>query len=290
MKRLAIALGGLLTASASAQIPDVKLHLDAIGSLRFQRNGNSDFRYYSAFGQYSTVSLQFELEPGFTGFLAQKLDRIRNDGDRDSVDQAYVEDEGIWRIGKQYLPFGSGQVLRETGMAVRGDTTLIFEQLPLRMALVDSGQERQRGFIGRMGTNLGMSVAVGRHFGINGTALTQIRRPEDAPGEGRGWRNVLGFDARQRFGAVDLRGEIVLLRDGETAADADTSILDASAYWVINGFADLTLGYTREANSRTDFLRAVAEIETTENLWLRPFVRMKSGRVWDYGVELRFKL
>jgi hypothetical protein len=290
MRKVAVALGLGAAAIAPAQIPDVKVRLDAVMSYRQDLNGASKVRYYSVFGRHGTAALMFTLEPGFTAFLSQKLERIPNDADRDSLDEAYVEDEGIWRVGKQYLPFGSGNILRESVMAARADTTLVLEELPIRMAVVDGGTGRQRGIVARLGTNLGASIAAGEHFGINGTALTQIRRPEESPGRGRGWRRAFGFDGTLRYGDVDVRAEAVILRDGHTSLDENLAIFDVAARLVPGPFSEFTLGYTKETRTGRDFLRAVAEVEATENVSLRPFVRMRGGRLWDLGIEVRVRL
>src|SRR5207253_1549758 len=120
--------------------------------------------------------------------ISQKFAKIPNDPDRDLLDQYYLEDEGIWRIGKQYLPFGSGRFLHESVLAVRGDTQLVLEGLPIVAAAVDNGKGRQRGFVGRIGSRLGLSFALGSHFGINATSFTLVRRPEDSPGVGHGYK------------------------------------------------------------------------------------------------------
>jgi hypothetical protein len=279
-----------MAAIAPAQIPDVKVRLDAVLSYVTERDGDAKIRYYSLFGRHGTAALIFQLEPGFTGFLSQKLERIPNDPDRDSVDEAYIEDEGIWRVGKQYLPFGSGNILRESVVAARADTTLVIEELPIRMAFCDAGTERQRGVVARLGSNLGASVAFGEHFGINGTAMSQIRRPEESPGRGRGWRRAFGFDVNQQYGKVNVKGEAVLLRDGHTPLDEDLAIFDVTANWIPNGFSEITLGYTREAGRGNDFFRAIVDLEATENVTLRPFARMRSGRLWDLGIEVRVRL
>ena len=273
---------------ASAQLPDVKVRLDAVMSYRQDENGTARVRYYSLFGKHGTAALMFQLEPGFTGFLSQKLERIPNDADRDSVDEAFIEDEGIWRVGKQYLPFGSGNILRESVMAVRADTTLVIEELPIRMAFCDAGTGRQRGVVARMGSNMGFSVAFGEHYGINGTALTLIRRPEESPGRGRGWKRAFGFDANLRYGDVDVKAEAVVLRDGHTVTDRNLAVFDVSARWFPNGITEVTLGYTKESPTGRDILRALAE--ATENVSLRPFARLRAGRLWDLGIEVRIRL
>jgi len=276
---------------SQAQIPDVKLHLDALGTYRFESKGPSSFRYYSLFGEPSVASLRFTLETGFTGYISQKLQRIPNDGDPYPFDEAYIEDEGIWRVGKQVLPFGTGHILRESVVAVRGDTTLIAEGVPASFAICDAGDRRQEGFVGRIGPqNYGLSAAVGHHFGINGSSLTQIRLPSQTGGEGRGWNQVYGADARYRVGKFALQGEAVALRGGSTQLDKDLTIFDVSAVVTRTPFDWVQLGYTREANTRNSFYRVRGSLGLTENVSVQPFVRYRNAELWDIGVEVRLRL
>lgn len=274
-----------------AQIPDVKIHLDALGTYRFESKGPSSFRYYSLFGEPSVASLRFTLETGFTGYISQKLQRIPNDGDPYPFDEAYIEDEGIWRVGKQVVPFGTGHILRESVVAVRGDTTFIAEGVPVSLAICDAGDGRQQGVVGRIGPSAyGLSAAIGRHFGINGSSLTQIRLPSQTGGEGRGWNQVYGVDARYRLSKFYLQGEAVALRGGATALDKDLTIFDISAFLSRTPFDWVQLGYTREANERNSFYRVRCSLGMTENISVQPFIRYRNAELWDLGVELRFKL
>ncbi len=148
--------------------------------------------------------------------VAQRLQRIPNDGDEEQLDQYYVEDPGLWRLGKQYLPFGRGLLLRESGRAARGDTNLIFQNLPISAAICDNGRDRTRGVFGRVGSTVGVSFAVGNNIGIQGTSLNAVRRPEDNPGAGRGYKFALGVDGAKRFWIFTVQGEVLALRRGHT--------------------------------------------------------------------------
>lgn len=281
-----------ICAVASAQVPDVKIHLDALGTYRFENEGPSSFRYYSLFGEPSVASLRFTLEPGFTGYISQKLQRIPNDADPYPFDEAFVEDEGNWRVGKQYLPFGSGSILRESVFALRGDTTLIAEGVPIAVAIADAGTDRQQGVVGRIGpSHYGISFATGHHFGINGTSLTQIRRPEQTAGEGRGWNAVGGIDGNLLvFRRVKLGGEVVLLREGATKMDENRSIFDVNATVTQAPFEWITVGYTRETTTHRSFLRFRSSMALTDNLHLQPFVRFMDSHMWDIGFEIHVKI
>lgn len=291
LRRLASVAIFVAGVSAHAQIPDVKLHLDALATYRFENKGPSSFRYYSLFGQPSVASLKFTLEPGFTAYISQKLQRIPNDADPYPFDEAYVEDEGIWRVGKQVLPFGTGQILRESVVAARGDMSVLAQNVPVSAAMFDAGTRRQQGIAGRIGpSSYGISAAYGHRIGINATSLTQIRRPEETAGSGRGWSQVYGADARYRLGKMFVQGEVVALRDGETSKDRDLTIVDVSAILQHTPFDWVLLGYTRELDERRSFFRVRGSLGLTENVSVQPFVRFRQSELWDLGVEVRLRL
>ncbi|AIE83867.1 hypothetical protein OP10G_0499 [Fimbriimonas ginsengisoli Gsoil 348] len=253
--------------------------------------GPTAFRYYSLFGRHSTASLRFSLEPGFTGFISQKIQRIPHDGDPDQLDEAYVQDEGIWRIGKQYMPFGTGEILRDSVIGARADTTQILEGIPMTFMVCDSGSERQRGVMAHVGSRaLGGSFAIGRHWGINGTSLTQIRRPEDTGGLGHGWEQVYGIDASRLLGRFFLQAEAVHFRQGATKSDGDHTIFDFNVTVSQRPLDWLTFGYTKDASSQLTFFRVRGSVELTENVILQPFIRFRDARLWDLGAEVRFKI
>jgi len=277
--------------AASAQIPDVRIRLDATGSLYVPADSTSAIRAYSLFGIPSVASLRLTFESGFTGFVSQRLQRVPHDGDPDQLDQFYVEDEGIWRVGKQLLPFGSGQMLHEDAIAVRGDTSLIFEGLPLAVAICDSGAGRQRGVVGRIGNSSnGASFAIGQHFGISSSSLTEIRLPEESPGVGEGWSDAFGADFSRRVGNTRLKAEALLLRNGASPLDKDVSMLDLSATFKQAPFDSIVIGYTREVTRRYRIARVMGSVPLTDNVSMNPYIRFKDARLWNLGFEIRVRL
>lgn len=290
--RKAIALGfGLLGAvvSASAQLPDVRFRLDASLVYRSPDRGASRLRMVDPFGRPSILALTFLLEPGFQVYAAQRLQQIQNDADRDVMDEYYVEDPGIWRVGRQYLPFGTGRILRESVIAARGDTSLILENLPIAVALCDGGDGMQRGIVGRVGSRLGVSVALGERFGIAGTALNFVRFPEQSPGRRRGWGRALGLDYTKRFGPASVTGEWLALTDGATAQDKDLTLFDVSMRVAPTTFHSLTLGWTRQTTSRVDFYRIQAEVFATKNVWIEPTLRYRDSRFLEFSLGCRVR-
>jgi hypothetical protein len=150
---------------------------DVILHYRSEQGKRTTFKAYDSLGNYSTVGLQFTLEPGFEVIVTQRLQQIRGNADNDQIHELYIEDRGYWRLGKQVLPFGQNRLLRESVYAGRYETVLGFESLPAVLSVCDGGQGRQRGFVGRVGTRLGVSGAFGNHFGIDASSVgRRIRR------------------------------------------------------------------------------------------------------------------
>jgi hypothetical protein len=276
---------------ATAQTPDVNIQLNAIGSYVAPATGTSQFRYYSLFGTPSIASVRLTFETGFSAFVSQRLERIPHDGDPDQLDQAYFEDEGIWRVGKQVLPFGSLQVLRESAVAARADAILPWRDVPLALAICDSGPGRQRGVVGRLGPpNYGLSFAVGEHFGISGSSLTEIRTPSETPGIGQGWDDALGADITRRIGHLRLRLEGLVLRNGSGHMDPDLSLLDISATFKEAPFDSIVFGYTREVTEKLRIFRVLCNLPLVDKVAVTPFVRFRDARLWDIGFEIQVRL
>ena len=275
---------------AAAQTPDVQVKADLGPSFSNKTVGGSNSHWYDPFGHHSVVSLQFSLEPGFRAYVSQKIERIRHDGDTSQIDESYVEDAGVWRAGKQYLPFGLQRIMRESVVAVRSDTDLFLRVLPMSIAACDAGHGRQRGLVGRIGSNsAGVSFAIGQHFGISGTSLTEARLPEQSPGVGNGYDRVLGIDASRKLGAVSFAGEYVILRAGEHGAE-DKDAMDLTATLAPSLSRSITLGYSTATSPGIQSLRLQGSFVVAQSLWLEPWVRTRNGKVFDTGVTLRVRL
>jgi hypothetical protein len=280
----------MLATVASSQVPDVVIKLSARLDYRAETKGATTLRLYDTLGRHSTVSLGFRLEPGFHAVVSQRLQRIPRDGDPDQIDEYYLEDEGIWRVGKQYLPFGTEKILRESVLGVRGDTSLLFEGLPIRVAACDGGPGRQRGFVGRVGGDIGLSAAVGDHFGISGSSLTLIRRPEDSPGKGHGYKHVFGADFTKRKDIFAFAGELVVLRSPNRKTDQEENILDLSVTVEPSRYRAFTLGWTRATEERTDFYRLQGSIYVTRNIFAEPMIRYRNGSPYDFSLIVWLRL
>jgi hypothetical protein len=274
---------------AFAQVPDVQVKADLGPSYRNEVRGGSDAHWYNPFGHHSTISLQFALEPGFRAFVSQRIERIPHDGDKGQIDESYVEDVGVWRAGKQYLPFGQQRILRESVVAIRSDTDLFLRLLPMIIAACDGGHDKQRGLVGRIGNSLGVSFAVGQHFGISGTSLTQVRVPSKASEPSEGYERVFGIDASRKLGVIHLAGEYVILRGGEHGVP-DREVMDLTATLAPSTNRSVTLGYSVGTQPGISSLRIQGSFLVQPNLWWEPWVRTRGGRVFDTGVTLRVRL
>jgi len=279
----------LISALAHAQVPDVQVKADLGPTFRNEVNGGSDVHWYDPFGHHSTISLQFALEPGFRAYVAQKIERIRHDGDTSPIDESYVEDVGVWRAGKQYLPFGQQRVIRESVVAVRSDTDLFLRVLPMSVAACDGGRGHQRGLVGRIGREVGVSFAFGQHFGISGTSLTEVRLPTESTGVGTGYDRMFAIDATRKVGVFNMAGEYVLLRGGEHA-EKDRDILDVTATLAPSITRSVTFGYSLGTAPGITSMRLQGSFLIQPNLWLEPFMRTRNGRMFDTGVSLRVRL
>ena len=274
---------------AASQVPDVRVKFDITLALRTNADEKTTFKPFDLLGRHSTVSLTFFLEPGFRAFVSQKIQPFPNETDSQPFDEYYVEDEGIWRVGKQYLPFGTGVILRESVLAAKADTNQILEQFPVSIALCDGGSGYQRGIVARAGNRVGVSVAYGRHFGIASTALTLIRHPEESPGRDHGWRLAIGADYTRRLDQWTIRAEGVTLRSGETVDDKDVTLGDVSVAYAPNRNQSYTIGYTRLFPDEGEVFRGMGSFKLTNMVNFEPIVRYRDGKFYDMSLQFRVK-
>ncbi len=289
MRAWASILLAAAAALAGAQIPSLVVHLDVTGSLSGEPDSPTLFQFYDIMGRPSIASLQFYTPQEFRIYVAEKIEPIPGDAPGDPFDQYYIEDEGIWRVGKQYLPFGSGKILHESAIAAQGETDLISHNIPVSLAICDSGLNLESGVVGRVGSLIGVSFAVGRHFGIAGTSLDDIRHPEDAPGEGRGWRDVFGADATRRFGKWTFRAEALTLQQAETSQDEDTTVLEGAGTYQFKPGYSAGFSVTQSSPAQQYFYRASGEFKIVRGLTFEPSIRFRNGELYDVAAQLRIR-
>ncbi|MCS7066160.1 MAG: hypothetical protein NZL85_07795, partial [Fimbriimonadales bacterium] len=126
---------------------------------------------------------------------------------RTALDELYLEKQEGWRFGRFYAPFGAGLLLSESVMAVQSPTRFAMGNLPMRIAYLFNGKERQQGFYVRVGTtNGGVSVGVGRHFGTDPHAFSAWELPE-TPRHPEGYQQLYGADIARELGSHRLQLE-----------------------------------------------------------------------------------
>lgn len=285
---LAFTVGALV---ALAQTPDVALRIDANLSLTAGDEGQGRIRWYDPLGRYSTAGLGLTLDNGLYVLFTQRLQRIPGGADPDMLDQAYVEEPGVWRIGRQILPIGASWLFREYALAGRVDLPANRSQVPITLAVFDQGAQRQRGVIGRLGRAFGLTIAGGRHLGINPTSLAQLRDLEDAPGRGGGWRWLLVGDGSLQVGELVLVGEFAIARQPERATERSTefSTLRASLS-SFEGQIETTFAWSRDWRAKSDIYRFESEAFLSRSVTLRGFVRFDQGAWRDVTVGVRIRL
>ncbi len=280
-----------LTGASFAQAPDIAAFVELRPTWQVRSGAKNVFRYYDPLVRYSLVGLRLGLEPGLRGYVAQRLEKAPGDGDPEGIDEAWVEDPGVWRIGKQYLPFGRQGLLRETVNAVRFDTRLVFEDVPIAMAACDGGPGRPRGVAGRIGRSAGLSFAVGDHFGVQQTAFAAFRDPEEAPGKGGGHRLVLGLDAERSFGPTLATVEWSALREANRVADPDRDFSEVRVQWVTRGTRyPITASWGREWRSRRDVYRIEAQLGQKGAVVYVPAIRTERLRFRDFSLTAVVRL
>ena len=283
-KLLALIFLTLGIQNALSQAPDVRIKGDV--SLSYINNEGAGLRMISPLHRYSTISLSTLSPLGFNILLSQRFSFIQDDADNELFDEYYVEDPGSWRVGKQYLPFGGGQILRETALAARVDSNLIFEGLPLSLALVDAGKGRQAGLIGRLGgRGYGFSAALGDHWGINGTAFNLFQSLGPGLGRESGYQQAFGFDWNQRAGRLTTRYESVALRRPNQASD-ELNLTDLSFTYDLGGRNQLLFGVS---DGRDRWLRLGGTYNAKHGVTVEALSRAQNGRIVESSLTLRIK-
>lgn len=291
MRVFASGLFAAFAAVASAQNPDVTIKLDLRLNYRTPVEGSTTQRLYDTFGRPSVLQLGFKLEPGIQAIVAQRFQRIANDGDPDVLDLYYIEDVGVWRLGKQPLPFGIGTFLNDRANAARGDVDLPFEGGTLSVAAVDAGPRRPRGVVGRaavLGGRLGVSAAFGSNFGVSAASFTLYRRPEESYGQGGGYRRIYGVDASRVWGNLALRGEYIRLEGAEKGSEPTGDAFDLSLAATPSPGRTFLAGITQSPNNGI-FYRLQGDLRINRNASLEPLVRFRNGESFDFAVALRLR-
>lgn len=289
MRKLAVILALATVGATYAQIPDVKIKLDLRITYRSVRGEDSATKFYDWQGKHSLAMLEFRLEPGYRAFVAERFQKIVGDADNEQLDEYYIEDPGLWRVGKQVVPFGLGRLMSDKVRGARGDTNILIGSLPFAGALFDNGANRARGAVLRVGTRVGVSAAIGNNLGAQGSSLTPIRQPEDGPGPGRGHQFALGAHFKKSWpnGTIEIEG--LALRRGETAGDPDADVTDILLTLKSDPGKTLGLGWARDWRTSSNFMRLVGRFQVHKNGALEPMVRLRNGAIYDAAVTMNVK-
>jgi hypothetical protein len=278
-------------AIANAQTPDLALKLDLNLSYTQSSGGKTRFRWYDPMGRHSTVGVGMNLEPGYYILVTERLGRIDSDADREQIDEAYLEDPGVWRIGRQYLPFGAKNMVREAALGARLDTYLFTHKLPVKAAIFDNGAQSLRGAMVRFGSSLGLTLAYGEHIGAASTSFGQIHDPQDAPGKGAGYRVAAAFDATKQVGSSLVVFEAVSLRRPQRGGDRSEDFSDLSVRLnSLDQEIKTTFAWTRAWKTRDDFYRVESEYKISKNLTMKGFLRFQRGTWRDISLGLRVRM
>lgn len=270
-----------------AQIPDTKIKIDATLHYRAPNGGQPVLRWYDTFGRSSVGILDMSLEPGYQLHVSQRFQKIAGNSDPDFFEEAFIEDRGLWRMGKQILPFGAKNLIRESAYALTGETTLLLNGVPIVASLFDNGSGRARGVVARFGGRLGFSAALGDYLSTQATSLTYLREPEKSPGTYRGYSLMLGTDYSKKIRGVQLGVELVSLSKGQTSLDKDSFFSDLSLTYKTRGLGNYRLSWTREWNQSSNAIVGRSTFLLMQNLWLEPYARLRQGRISDAGFSLR---
>ena len=206
MRLAGAVLNLLLVGTLTAQHPTVffgaRLNLQARADER-----TTALRWYDDLARHSVVYLQFYHEAGYGAYVAQRLQNLGGVRTRTALDEAYLERLEGWRVGKFYAPFGAGLLLNESVLAVQSPAQFAIGDLPMRVAYLYNGADRQQGVYVRVGTARGgVSAGTGRHFGTDPHAFALWEVPE-RPRSPDGYETLYGADYVLNLGGAPIQLE-----------------------------------------------------------------------------------
>jgi hypothetical protein len=289
LKFTATAISLIICDIAVAQAPDVKIKGDFSLGMTSSKDFSLGAKSYTPLGRYSIFSLQTLLPIGLNVFLSERSNAITNDPDNDSFDEYYVEDPGLWRVGKQYIPFGGGGFFRQSVLAARVDSKLLLGGLPAALAFVDGGRGHQYGLAGRIGNRgLGFSFALGRHWGINSTSLALTQSLQTPEGTGKGWEQAYEVDVNRRNGKFTYRAEALFLREPE-GTSKEKELGDFQAIYDFGHKHSATVGVSKELGTSDLLYRFGGVYNAAKGIQLEGLYRLDNTNFRDFSVFLRIR-
>jgi hypothetical protein len=274
----------------SAQHPGVSVSADLYTTVTYNEKGKTVFRLWDDKGNFSRVRFSILLDNGWNIRFFQRLARIDNDSDSSGIEQFYVERPGHWRIGKQQIPFGSEEMENETALGLRYDTELAFGSIPISVAIVDNGSMHQRGGVARVGGDVGVSYARGEHFGIAPSAFTQVRQPETAPGKSRGYKEMVGVDAKWSNAGFTLSLEWVGLRRGHTNNDPEEDVVNVGIAYQFPYGPEVEMEFARALRASRSSVRLQTIVPISRKFFWVPYVRWYEDGDWLFSLSARLRL
>lgn len=289
MKLIIVGLVVLGAGLSRAQAPDVRIKGDVSFGLTSSKEFSLGGKSYTPLGRHSTVSLQTYLPIGLKIVLSERIQTITNDTDDDSFDEYYIEDTGSWRVGKQYVPFGSGAFFRQSVVSARLDSNLLLGGLPLAIAVADGGMGRPYGIVGRIGgRGLGLSFCFGRHWGVNSSALALTQSVQKPEGLGNGWKQAIGVDVYRRSGKFVYRTEALVLRQPE-GTSIDKEMGDFQVTYDLGHRHSAFIGVSKVIGEDPTFTRLGSTYTAAKGIQLEAMYRLQDRNFRDFSVFLRFR-
>lgn len=289
MRKTSLVILGMIAAGAQGQAPDVRIKGDVSLGMTSSKEFSLGAKSYTPLGRHSTVSLQARLPIGLRVILAERVQTIKNDPDDDPFDEYYIEDPGSWRVGKQYVPFGGGGFFRQSVQSARLDSNLLLGGMPLSVAIADGGMGRQYGIVGRLGgRGLGFSFALGRHWGINSSAMALTQSLQQPEGIGNGWKQAFGVDINRRSGKFVYRTEAIILRQPE-GSSIDKEAGDFQVNYDLGHRHSALVGVSKVFGENPTYTRLGCTYTAAKGVQIEGMYRLSDRNFRDFSVFLRFR-
>lgn len=290
MRVRGLGLVSLVCAAAigAGQAADFVLLADLRPTVNSGVDGN-EFRWFDHNAQSSVIGIRLLLVDGSRVKFTQRLTHLPGDGDPGYVDEAYIERRGLWRVGKQWLPFGRQMLVRESITGVRFDTTLVFGNEASVVAF-DNGEGRSRGVGFRAGSSLGFSVLSGNHLAIGPATLTEIEGIRGGMGRGGGYRLLVSGDAAFRWGGHQWQAEHVVFLDPERANDRSfaASQVGFTIGPPVSNWA-ISLTWAKRWDQDSDHVGLAIEAPSEGPVTYRGYLTLEGGVTFRGGFGMTFR-
>lgn len=280
-------LGLLSLASLSvAQDPNVTFRVHLTENYFSNQRAPSRLRLYDSQGKMSVVGFGVNLETGYFVLVTERLQKIPRNRDTSHMEDLYIEDPGLWRVGRQSVPFGQGLV-QERANGVSVSSRPLGGRFPVVLMAFDNGPREARGLVARSGNNVGgASLAYGERMFRASTNFCATRHLEE-PIAGPGYRIALSMDGVFHLPVGHIEAEAGVFRGRKGTPPLD--LTDIRYVLERGGLEVFAIGWARDWRKTRDQFRLGNEFGLTRNLSLQAQLRF-SGGDWDelvVGTRLR---